>query len=259
MKKLIFLVFLSSIFFSCKNIDSQKDKDDPIKTAECIKSKDMSKYYDDTQEMVKDGKNKTALKRFIWFHENALKYEPDISGVRLSFALSHWKRFADDYPPAMKALKEIRDRDTKKALENGNPKLFKDVSSINRELEEDSKTVTLFVNLAHKYPSLSKKYWVCVNETLFDNKRYDLISLYIGSPINEYYILKNNLEHAIDGAEGDEDLNKFLRRDFAERCTKLIQYCQAVNDLASAKEIQKKALTIVNEDCLIEVIPNKES
>jgi len=243
MKKVILLMLISLVFVGCK----KEDKDDPIETARCIRTKDMMKYSKDTKEMIRDGRYKTALKRCVWFHENALKYEPDMSGVRLSFALSDWKKLADHYPPALKSLKDIRDRDTKRVLQNGDALLFADVSSINRELEEDSKSISLFVTLAKKYPSMVKKYWTSVDEPLFDAKRYDIIKTYIGNPMDQYSIFKNHLDIAIDGSEEDKSLNDFLKKDFAERCAKLIDYCLAVNEPAAAKEIRKKALKVIDD------------
>ena len=47
----------------------------------------MQKYLSDTQEMVRKGKYKEALERFVWFHEHALEHDPAMTGVRLSFAV----------------------------------------------------------------------------------------------------------------------------------------------------------------------------
>src|SRR5688500_5081235 len=50
-----------------------------------------------------------ALAKHLWFHENALKYERGLYGVRLSFALGAWFELGKQYPPALEALKEVRD------------------------------------------------------------------------------------------------------------------------------------------------------
>src|SRR5689334_9527822 len=90
-----------------------------------IQAQDMQQYLTDTKRMVKEGKYKEALDRYIWFHEHALEHDSAMMGVRLSFALSDWKSLADVYPPAMNALKETRETTTKQLIDNvGPPSLF---------------------------------------------------------------------------------------------------------------------------------------
>lgn len=44
-----------------------------------------------------------------WYFNNALGIDPAHSGVRLSFALSHWRALAELYPPALQDMREARD------------------------------------------------------------------------------------------------------------------------------------------------------
>jgi hypothetical protein len=70
---------------------------------------DPHKILDEAQDDARAGRYADALAKHVWFHENALKYEPSLAGVRLSFALGYWVAFGNSYPPALQKLKSIRD------------------------------------------------------------------------------------------------------------------------------------------------------
>jgi hypothetical protein len=71
---------------------------------------DVSKALRDAEQFATEGKNEQALERHIWYHENALKYDPAQYGVRLSFALSSWVQLGKAYPKALEALRSTRDQ-----------------------------------------------------------------------------------------------------------------------------------------------------
>ena len=60
-------------------------------------------------ELASNGCHAEALQKYLWFHQHALEYEPALYGVRLSFALSYWAALGKDYPPALDAMKAVRD------------------------------------------------------------------------------------------------------------------------------------------------------
>lgn len=68
------------------------------------------------------GHYEAALAKHIWFYNEALKINPNMYGVRLSFALSYWKQLADVYPPAKVKLIEARDEAEKKGDERREPR-----------------------------------------------------------------------------------------------------------------------------------------
>jgi hypothetical protein len=75
---------------------------------------DPDKILNGAQDDAQAGRYADALAKHVWFHENALKYQPALYGVRLSFALSYWAQLGDAYPPALEKLKSIRDETAKK-------------------------------------------------------------------------------------------------------------------------------------------------
>lgn len=65
---------------------------------------------DYARKLVDLGKYDEALKQFLWCFDHGLEHRSSYVGVRVSFLLSSIKELADVYPPALKALKERRDR-----------------------------------------------------------------------------------------------------------------------------------------------------
>src|SRR5687768_17293473 len=68
------------------------------------------------RRLTSEGKYEEALNKHLWFHEES-KSSIGMGGVRLSFALSHWMELGEAYPPALAALKAIRDANEAKLLE----------------------------------------------------------------------------------------------------------------------------------------------
>jgi hypothetical protein len=128
-------------------------------TKEPSTSTDVAKKaYDDAKRLFKDGDYAGALERHEWFHEHALEFEPGYYGVRLSYALGHWRKLADVYPPAMTSLLSIRDRDSQRLLDGiGSPQLLHDVDSINAVLQQTDATLALFRTLEIAHPELARQ------------------------------------------------------------------------------------------------------
>lgn len=147
----------------------------------------MQAYLQETRRITKAGQYEEALGRQVWFHYHALEHQPSMAGVRLSFALSDWVRLGKKYPPALEKLKAIRDE--KEALiknGEGSFELFHDVSSINRELKEDQRTLTLFKEVELKYPKQTERYWIVTKDTAFKHADYELINKYVTDVEQEY-------------------------------------------------------------------------
>jgi hypothetical protein len=115
------------------------------------------KAFDDAKRLFEAGDYAGALERHEWFHENALAFRSSYYGVRLSYALGHWRQLADVYPPAMASLISTRDRDSQRLLDGiGSPQLLHDVDSINDALEQTDATLALFRRLETAHPELAR-------------------------------------------------------------------------------------------------------
>jgi len=260
MKLFITLIILSfSMFIQAQ--DFQKNLSIP--------KPDMNKYLNDTRMLTIQKKYPEALERFIWFHNHALENDPAMRGVRVSFAISYWKDLADVYPPAMEALKEVRDKKTRQLKDSlGTVDLFKDVVAINGSLglNETLKTIELFEILEQKDSQLAKQCWYSVKDNLFSAKRYDLIHNYIGNPIEEYLSVKKLHDDTYEGLvkygkskELADSYKPFNDSSFVQKSVQLIEYSIAVKDLNSAEEIQKKALTVIDDKRLHDAIEEHKS
>lgn len=96
----------------------------------------------------REGRHAQALAKYLWFHANALKYQPALSGVRLSFALSYWMDLANEYPPAMAGFIYTRDEAEIGCRNEVSFELFHDLASMNRQLGDHRRTADLFVEIA---------------------------------------------------------------------------------------------------------------
>src|SRR5206468_3763782 len=91
------------------------------------------------------------LDKHLWFYRNALKIDPAMYGVRLSFALSFWKQLSIVYPPAKAKLIEIRDESEKKVTNGESVRdTFHEFASINSVLGDEKRTAELFKSLDKK-------------------------------------------------------------------------------------------------------------
>lgn len=170
---------------------------------------DLRAIRNQARRLAEEGKYPEALEKHLWYHENALKYEPSQSGVRLSFALSDWLELGEKYPPALQAMIAIRDEKTTRIRSGlGDSDLFDDVSAYNRTLEENDKTVELFKFLHEHDPDLAKSSFDCADDSLVTAREYQLCSHYIPNPLYELKRLKiHYLDMKIDAERSERILN----------------------------------------------------
>lgn len=229
-----------------------------------IQAEDMHKYLSETNDLARTGKHEEALKRHIWYHDHALEHAPGMYGVRLSFALGGWKELGEKYPPAMKALVEVRDRKMKSILDGKEShNLFQDVAAINEVLGEPEKTVSLFEQVDEKQPKVAKGYWNVAKDAVIDAKRYDLAGKYIGDPVSEFIRVKDMYAQGMrlynDPRVSEDGLKAYIKasieNDLVEESLQLIEGCNALNNSKAALEIQASALALVEDPRLRDAIP----
>jgi hypothetical protein len=182
----------------------------------------------------------------------------------LSFALSYWKALGDVYAPAKAALVETRDRKEKMIAENkGNRELFHDVVALNRTLGEDDITVALFELIDKQQPDTAKQYWSVAKDAVIAAKRYDLARKHIGNPTREFTKVKAMYDHNItlyDNPQiGGEHFKAYNEDHLVEESLKLIEVALALDDKKAAKEIQAKALSVVDDYRLRDAIPTEKN
>jgi len=224
-----------------------------------VHAEDMQKYLRDTDKMIEQGKYQEALDRCIWFHEHALEHEPAMYGVRLSFALSDWKRLGDVFPPAMAALKKTRDDKTALMIDKkGNFNLFQDVASLNQTLGEDKETVVLFRKLDQEQKDLATRCWELAKEAVIKTKAYDLAKKYLGNPVLEFNTIKERYDENVKmygGKNFGAHFKSYNQNHFVKETLLLLDVTAALDDTTATKEIRGKALAVIDDPRLREAIP----
>jgi len=221
------------------------------------KAQDLSGHYSETKSLIQSGKNEEALERCIWYHENALAIDSSYRGVRLSFALSNWMKLAEQYPPALSAFKDIRDKNTESVLKNGGTyQEFIDLNAFNRELGEEYKTVELFTVLDEKYPKSATEYWPTAKRSMFNQKEYSIISKYLDNPVEEFEKRKKHYEYMLSSQPKLEEekqsmkgpLQVYIDNNFVEDVLQVMDYTIAIEDVESTAKIQKMALLVIDDE-----------
>lgn len=198
--------------------------------------------------LTKSGKYKEALDKHIWFHE-ASKEMSGMGGVRLSYALGLWKKLAEQYPPALEALVELRNS-KRDVLLNGNGTFyeFHDLSAINIELDETDDTAFAFIQIYKKDPEQSKAYYNVVEDLLVAKKEYEICGDCMGDPYSQY----SNIEsvHQVQDNYNQKhpdsphySLNCELTEErYVQSVCRLLEILMELNKSDIATDIQKKSL-----------------
>jgi hypothetical protein len=226
------------------------------------RGEDMQKYLRDTQALARDGEHEEALERYLWFHDHALEHSRSMVGVRLSLALSYWKKLGDVYPPALAAMKKTRDDKTALfAQKKGSRSLFQDVMALNRTLKEDKKTIELFRKLDQDQNNLAKQCWIGAKRVVIKAKAYDLAKKYIGNPMEEFSKVKKMYD-SMNAMSKKKDFGKGMRasndRGFVTETLLLIDLAVGIDNVKVAKEIQAEALKILDDPRLRNAVLKKK-
>src|SRR5688572_5816633 len=198
----------------------------------------------DIRRLTSEGKYEEALKKHLRFHEES-KTSTGMGGVRLSFALSQWVELGEAYPPALAALKAIRDENEVKLLEGaGDFREFHDFSAINRTLKDDERTYRLFLQLDAKHPAIARKCFDVTLDLIVAHKNYDLYAKYGGDPIERYerfrHMRETNLGMARQNPKMDNDRYRdYTDKTFTDKTVQLIEIMVQLKRLDDAREIQK--------------------
>ena len=211
-------------------------------------AEDMMKYLKDTVQLAQDGKNPEALTRFIWLYNHALEHDSAFYGVRLSYLLADWKELADKYPPALKALQDVSNRETE-LIKNGTGtnETFYEVVSINRVLEGEEKSIELFVLIDNKDPELAKRCWNYIASKMIAAKKFDLVRKYepdLMKKFNEIILTYKTNALDCETFKNRDVFKKFNEDDFVRETLELICATEAI-DKKTAEETRKKAFEIL--------------
>lgn len=207
------------------------------------------KILDEAVEDASAGRYEDALAKHVWFHENALKIEPALYGVRLSFALMYWVELGKSYPPALAKLKSIRDTDGLQIKRGkGNRYLFHDFESINRVCEERMKTKDVFVWLDTNQPAFAKKVFDLAEPDLIKEQEFHLCGKYI-DPASYENIVKSfhENEEIAKGSEAPKGLPDFDKEKFSNQAATLVALLVINGHREDAVKIATKAASELDD------------
>ncbi|MFN0242163.1 MAG: thioredoxin family protein [Planctomycetota bacterium] len=98
-----------------------------------------------------------ALAEYLWCFDQGAQASPSFTGVRLSFLLGDIVRLGDLHPPALQALRDRRDAAEARIVAGaGSDDDAQVACAINRDLEEEERTVALYDHLRKKGPITGK-------------------------------------------------------------------------------------------------------
>jgi hypothetical protein len=200
---------------------------------------DLHQHLNKTRQLVADGNYKEALNRFEWFHNYALKHQPSMNGVRLSYAVADWTVLATQYPPAKEAMIKTRDvgaaiiKQGNNGKSNYNCDLFGDVVALNHALDENDETVRLFKVMDQEQSSFAKRCWIFAEKVIIEAQQYTLASKYVGDPMQQFIAAKGLID--------------YQKNHLVEETLKLIAVSLSVGDDDTAYEIRAAALAIVDD------------
>ncbi len=206
--------------------------------------------------LTKSEKYQEALDKHVWFHE-ASKEMSGMGGVRLSYALGLWMKLAEQYPPALEAFIELRNRKKDRLLNgDGNFDDFHDLFAINRELDETDDTASVFMQIYKNDPEQSKVYYNLVEDLLVAKKEYAICGECMGDPQSRYLEIEHlhqvadryNKKHP-DSPHYSENCELAEER-YVQSVCRLLGILNALNKRDIADEIQKKSLAYFDSNAI---------
>ena len=206
---------------------------------------------ENARRLAEQGRYEEALQKHLWFHEHALEQDRSYYGVRLSFALVQWVELGGKYPPALDALKRIRDRDTAQLVAGRTDRgILHDVASINDCLHEPEATVEAYKMIETSHPEFAARVYDLVDEALVDAAAYDLARKYLGDPRQRFATAKRQYDKGISFAarhtEHSDATREAFESIFTDRVLRLIAVLEGTGDQKLARELQAEALTVLD-------------
>lgn len=202
----------------------------------------------EARDLVSHGEYPKALTKYRWFHDEALVHDPDVYGVRRSFALRYWKELGDIYPPARAELEAVRDLKTKALREGSSDReLFGDVSAINQYLGQVQQTSSLFTSLAERDEEFARRCFSTARSALVQTRDYPLARTFIRSPREIVERLAGRLNRSIGeippaDTRSSSILQKAEIENYVEDIQQLLEILTGVGEADEAQRLRSMAI-----------------
>jgi hypothetical protein len=220
-----------------------------------------------------------ALQRQIWYFNHALQYG-EVNPVRLSFGIMNWAELGQHYPKAKQALIEIRDRDAREFSEGrGRAELFLEIQNLNRVLQDDGATVTLFKTIYQQDKQLAGLCYGYAENLLMQKGDYDLYLKIIGDPQAHSESIRRGLQVQREhqqrmeemrkqypvpaprlpgGAFAPTDMGQMATNNFVGEVCKLVEILVATGHKTDAEKIRDQAAAVLDDPRLQSAVSDAE-
>jgi len=182
-------------------------------------------------------------------------------------------------------LIEIRDQDTRVLTEGqGYVNLFSDVSSINRELQDEDATYRLFKTIHEKDPKLARQCYVWIESLLVAKGEYQWCFDYMGDPQFRFDSIRRSFDMERGSQQRMVDMRKRLAEEFRKNSLtnvwsppdtsgmekrsaenrfvgsvcQLIEILVATDHRADAEKIRDRAVTVLDDERLKSAVGDAE-
>lgn len=199
----------------------------------------------EARDQASHGEYVEALTKYRWFHDEALTHDPDVYGVRRSFALRYWKELGDIYPPARAELELVRDEKAKALREGSSDReLFDDVSAINEMLGQVERTSSLFAEIAERDEGFARRCFPSARPALVHTRDYSRARAFIRSPQETVERLAGRLNRNIaDSSPADTHSSTLLQNAEVENYIEDVQnLLEILNGVGETDEAQRLRL-----------------
>ena len=100
------------------------------------------------KELASAGRYEEALAEYLWCYDHGVEASPAYAGVRGSFLLGDIQRLGKDYPPALRALEDRRDKAETAVLAGTDlQRSASDMAALNRALGDQSRNLSIYDKL----------------------------------------------------------------------------------------------------------------
>jgi serine/threonine protein kinase len=240
---------------------------------------DPQQILNEANTLMSQGHYEESLQRHLWHFNHALEYNPSLSGVRLTSALSDWVELGRRYPKAKQVLVEIRDEKTREIVEGrGYSEMVKDVQAINEELQNDEATYALFQIMRQRDPKLADQSYFWLEDLLVAKGEYQWCLSHLGDPQSHFAeSIRRSYEMELDSQKRMAELNRQYGRTnswspsdhseamkksaenrFVGRTRQLIEILVGANRKADAEKIRDQAVAVLDDPRLKSAVSDAE-
>jgi hypothetical protein len=184
---------------SSQPLDLQKAIGDRIQRFPASKGITARDLLDEARSDVEANRYQSALEKFRRYYESVPEKNPSMIGPRAD-AFREWYELGTKYPPAMEALKSAREDAGRRAVEAENPlQTFYDFMLMNRELDEELRTVEMFQQLAVDHPLRARQIYAAAEPALIRAKKYELCGKFIDPKAFDNWLIFFEADQKIAG------------------------------------------------------------